>query len=678
MAYQQDTRLCTVTPPGGAEMLVERFELQEHLSQPFAMQIDLLSEKANVGFADMVGKPIGVQVKLEGDEERFFHGVILRFSQGSTDKSLTSYRAEVVPWFALLGFASDCRIYQEKSVPEIIKDVFKRRGFSDFEDKLTGSFEPRGYCVQYRESDLNFVSRLMEEEGISYWLRHEKGKHVLVLANSTSGWPVCPGQAKAEYAATVGATRLAGEVEEWRAEKGVFSGKWEVDDWNFEKPTQSLVSPVQSAEFQQLARYDFAIGHDKLDGGKKHATLRMEIEEAAAPRSRGASSCPNFNAGTRFTLEGHGRADFNAQYLLTNVHHTVTQGAGRDGDDGGTYENSFECIPAKIVFRPTLSAEKPFIHGVQTATVVGPGGEEIYTDKYGRVKVQFHWDRVGGRDDKSSCWVRVSQPFAGGSFGGMFIPRIGQEVVISFLEGDPDRPLITGRVYNAGQMPAWELPGNMTQSGIRTYSTKGAGPENFNEIRFEDKKGNELLFMQAEKDRETLVKHDESKKVGNDQALEVASNKSVEVGGNHSEKVGGNQTVRVAKSRSDSVDVDEDRSVGKDRTRSVGGNEKITISGRHDVTVDGERMVTVQKDDGLNVAQDLSVTVDKNYAIAVTKEYNLGAKKVTIEAKDEIVLKTGSASITMKKNGDIQIQGSKLNLKASGDMILKGSKIKQN
>lgn len=674
MAYKQDTRVCTVKAPAGvAELLLERLQGVEHLSRPFSYALDLFSESATIDFGGLLGKPLSAHVELEDGSKRHFHGRVVRFTQGVTiqtvKKPLTAYRAEVVPWLSLLDFASDCRIYQDKSVPEIIKDVFNRRGFSDFEDKLTRSYGPWGYCVQYRESDFAFVSRLMEEEGIAYWFRHEEGKHVMVLSDSNSGWPV-NAQSEAEFITTEGAKRLAGEVETWQRTRAVYTGKWEVDDWNFETPSTSLVSPVQSKDFTQLSRYDYAIGHEKLDHGDEAAKLRMEIEEAAAPPSEGSSTCPTFCAGTRFTLKGHTRGDCNDQYLLTSVRHVVAQGVGREGDDSGSYENSFSCIPAKIVFRPPMLTEKPAIHGIQTATVVGPSGEEIHVDKYGRVKLQFHWDRVGKRDEKSSCWVRSSQPIAGTGFGGIFLPRIGQEVVVSFVEGDPDRPLITGRVYNAGQMPPYELPGNMTQSGIMTRSTKGGSAENFNEIRFEDKKGEELFYVHAEKDREKMVEHDERADIGNDQTVFV----------HHDQKltVDNNQTNLIKGQRKDDVEKDEIRSVGGDRTRNVGGKETINIGKNQDLIVDANRTLTIAENQESSVGKNLTVSVGSNHSEQVAKGYSLEAKTIAMEAADSITLETGSARIVMKKSGDITIEGKKISIKASGDIILKGSKIKEN
>ena len=570
MAFKQQGRVCTVTTPLGEDvLLVQRFHGSEFLSKPFQFDVDLLSEKDAIDFKSIVGKGICVHVELESGAQRHFHGIVSRFGQGVSDGRFVSYRAMMVPWLWLLTRNADSRIFQDKTATDIIKEIFDERGCTDYEIQTEGSFKTRTYCVQYRETDFNFVTRLMEEEGISYWFRHEEGRHVLVLANSKSGWPKCEGQPEADYSTAEGADRMAGEVEEWLAEREMHPGKYAVSDWNFETPSDSLLAQTQTTEViggnTRWEIFDYPTEHEDTGEGDGLVRLRMEIEEAGAVRMVARSTCAPFCPGSRFTLNRHYRGDCNGEYLITSVQHSVAQGVGYDAEGGGTYANSFSCIPASIPFRSPLTTPKPVVQGVQTAIVCGKSGEEIDVDKYGRVKVQFHWDRRGKRDDKSSCWIRVAQLFAGKTFGAAFWPRVGQEVVVSFLEGDPDRPLITGRVYNAQQMPPYELPANATQSGIKSRSSKGGAATNFNELRFEDKKGSEHVFLHAEKDFHQHVKDGSFAHVGGEQHLTVKKddyslyemNRHREVKMDVIEKIGSEHHTTIAMSRHTKVGTDD-------------------------------------------------------------------------------------------------------------------------
>jgi type VI secretion system secreted protein VgrG len=391
----------------------------------------------------------------------------------------------------------------------------------------------------------------------------------------------------------------------------------------------------------------------------------MEEVEAQHAVVRGSGNCRSFSTGFRFDLLDHERTDQNTTYLLTSITHHAHQPGFESGADeaGEHYSNIFTCIPCSVPFRPPRLTPKPLIQGTQTAIVVGPAGEEIYVDNYSRVKVQFHWDRVGQRNEHSSCWIRVSQPWAGKGWGGISIPRIGQEVVIDFLEGDPDRPIITGRVYNAEQMPPYALPGNKTQSGLKSRSSKGGSPSNFNEVRFEDLKGSEELYIQAEKDENILVKNDKSETVGHDETIHILNDRT--------ETVDGHETLTVHKNRTRNVTQNEVVTVNLTRTHTVGINEAINIGAAQEVTVGAMRMVTV------GLSQTTSVGINNTLLVG---------KNLSIAAGDQITIKTGKASITMKKDGSIAIKGKniliegsgKITGKASGNIILKGSKILEN
>ena len=381
-----------------------------------------------------------------------------------------NYRAEVVPWLWFLTRTSDCRIFQQKTAPEIIEQIFKDLGFSDFKAQLSGKHPKREYCVQYRETDFNFVSRLMEEEGIFYFFQHEKSKHTLVLADQKSAYVDCP-EKQVDYPRDPGSRAIEDHLTAWEHRYEFRTGKWSQTDYNFEDhPARSAPLPaklmmtnesttVDLPDAKKYEFYDFPGTYAKKDEGDGYTKLRMEEEEVEYDVVHASSNCRTFFSGGKFKVRDHvASSEKGKGYVITSLQHSATEGYESGDASDFKYHNNFTCIPDSVVFRPARTTPRPMIHGVQPAVVTGPPGEEIYPDKYGRVKVQFFWDREGKRDDKSSCWVRVSQDYAGKAWGTVTIPRIGQEVLVSFLEGDPDRPIITGRVYNADQTPPYPLP----------------------------------------------------------------------------------------------------------------------------------------------------------------------------------------------------------------------------
>jgi len=569
MTYTQENRLIALeTPLGDDVLLLQGFTGSEAISRMFQFHLDLLSENRSIAFSDIVGKRVTVKVSLASGDERFFNGFVSRFAQSGSDARFTYYQMEVVPWLWFLTRNADCRIFQNMTIPDIIQKVFKDRGFTDFKLALTGSFEPREYCVQYRETDFNFVSRLMEQYGIFYFFEHEASKHTLVLGNSPSAHQPCPNQPTASYNASVGDLDDEDVVTGWHMEQELRTGKYSLTDYNFETPSTSLLSSdptVFSVDGNNAFEiYDYPGIYLTKSQGDGLTKIRMQEEEAPHLVVTGTSVCRAFTPGYKFTLSDHYRKDMDDDYLLTEVQHMASVARSYtlgETEKGENYSNHFTCIRASVPFRPPRITPKPVVQGPQPALVVGKSGEEIWVDKYGRVVVQFYWDRLGKDNEKSSCWIRVSQPWAGKNWGAMWIPRIGQEVIVSFLEGDPDRPLITGRVYNAEQMPPYTLPDNKTVSTFKSRSSKGGGTSNFNELRFEDKKGSEQIFMNAEKDMDLRVEKDSREFVGANRHLIVKTNqqemvegdKSGHVKGNHLEKIDGDMSLKISGDQSEKV-----------------------------------------------------------------------------------------------------------------------------
>jgi type VI secretion system secreted protein VgrG len=500
--YTQESRPMAVSTSLGKDvLLLVGFTAKEAISQLFDIQLDLIAEnKTDVSFDKLLGEKVAIGLKLPDGKERYFSGICSRFSQGRRDDTFTHYRMEVVPQFWLLTRRVQSRIFQHLSVPDILKKVLDGL---DVSYEIQGTFHPRDFCVQYRETDFNFASRLMEEEGMYYFFKHTADGHKMVVANTPRSHPEVPEQNKVIYDEVKGGTREEMRIYDWEKAQELRAGKYTLWDHCFELPhkhleaTKTIMDSVQVGQVThklkvgkngELEIYDYPGGYaqrfDGIDkgGGAKPADLqkifddnkrtveiRMQQEALPALQILGAGNCRQFVAGHKFTLERHFNSD--GEYVLTGVEHTASLTVDYRSGEGGefAYENKFHCIPAALPFRPPLVTEKPVIEGPQTAVVVGSPGETIHPDKYGRVKVQFHWDRLGKKDLDSSCWIRVSQNWGGGNWGGMNIPHVGQEVIVEFEEGDPDRPIVTGRVYNAECMPPLSLPGHKTKSILRDH-----------------------------------------------------------------------------------------------------------------------------------------------------------------------------------------------------------------
>src|SRR5882757_7765403 len=618
---------------GPDQLLIKDATVREELGRLSMMDLDLLSPDENLALDDLLGRGFSLELVLDGDKSRFFHGIVAECSQTGRLGRYARYSARVVPWLWLLTRTSDCRIFQQKSVPDIIKAVFREHGTSDFKDSLSGSYSPRDYCVQYMETDFDFVSRLMEEEGIYYFFKHEQDKDTLVLCDSAGAHHATPGCEKvAYYPPSDNVVREEDIINHWLLSHSMQSGKLTHTDFDFIKPRTSLLAQAATAgTYPKSDAEVFAYpgGYLVVGDGTNYAKRRLEALQQQHERVVGSGNVRALAVGGLFTLENYPREDQNREYLVVaTVHHF----GGTDYESGVSHGMadvtvSFDAVPSKQPYRSPLTTRRARVAGPQTAIVVGPGGEEIYTDKYGRVKVQFHWDRVGKRDENSSCWVRVSQAWAGKNWGSIHIPRIGQEVIVSFLEGDPDRPIITGRVYNAAEMPPYDLPANQTQSGIKSRSSKGGSPANFNELRFEDKMGSELLTIHAEKDQEISVEHDEAHSVGHDRTKSIVHDETTKVGHDRTETVGNNETITIGVNRTEKVGANETITIGANRTISVGKNESATVALMRTHTVGINEAITVGAAQEIAVGAAQTITVGAMQAITVgaVQSTNVGA-----------------------------------------------------
>jgi type VI secretion system secreted protein VgrG len=766
MAQATKTRVMEITTPLGADVLLfHRMNALDELSRLSEYQIGLLSARSDINLDEIMGKNVTVKLELPKGGPRFFNGFVTRFAQMGTYERYYMYHATVRPWLWFLTRRSNCRIFQDMTVRQIIEKVFTDHKVADFEFDLSGSYAKWDYCVQYRESDFNFVSRLMEQEGMYYFLKHQDKRHTVVITDSYSSHSTVGGYEEIPFIPTGRSTVPKQEhITSWNFEREIKPGRFVIDDYNFETPSVELQTKTQITRKHELGDYevyDYPGEYDVRGDGEQYVKTRLEEIQANFELIQAHGNARGVTVGSLFKLSGHTRTDQNREYLITSASYNLDYSdyEGMGGGGGSTYGCSFVAMNSSQPFRAVRSTTKPFVRGPQTAVVVGPSGDEIYTDKFGRVKVQFHWDREGKQDENASCWMRVSHPWAGKGWGAVSIPRIGQEVIVDFLEGDPDQPIITGRVYNAEQMPPWQLPANATQSGILSRSSKGAGAANANAIRMEDKKGAEQMWIHAEKnqdievendethwvghDRKKNIDHDETTMVKHDRTETVVNNETITIGVNRSEKVGSNETIAIGANRTETVGANETITVGSNRTISVGSSEtatvalqrthtvgvnetisvgaaqEITVGAAQAITVGAMQAVTVGANQTVNVgaAQSISVGAARNVKVGAAQSVDVAANaamkvgadearsvtggrsttvgkddslkianNLVIDAGDSVTIKTGSASITMKKDGTITIKGKnitiddggKTNIKASSDIIMKGSKILQN
>lgn len=472
----QTGRPISITIPLGDNVLgLRSIVVKEQLSRPFTIEAQFSSLDPDIAFDAIVGHPVVVSLTLSTGPERRWHAVVSRFSFIGRHEQYFHYEATLVPWLWALTRTSDCKIFQEQTVPDIVQNVLREGGWSDFELRLSGQYPKWEYCVEYRETDFNFVSRLLEQEGIAYHFKHSEDKCTLVFVDEKAAYDPLPDFAELYYRPEGGEERLQDTITSWRVEREVQPTKYSLNDYNFTVPRQALLGTAQVSRAHALNDgkiFDYPGEYEIVGEGERLAQIRLEELQVGLETVEAATSCVAVTAGALFSLKEHPRADQNREYLITSTRLSIDAGEfSSDPAEAPTAECSFSAIPSEQTFRPSRVTPKPIVQGLQTAVVTGPAGQEIYVDKHGRVKVQFHWDRYGKRDENSSCWIRVSQSWTGKGWGHIANPHIGQEVIVAFLEGDPDRPMIVGRVYNGDNPPPYPLPGAAAMIGMKSQST---------------------------------------------------------------------------------------------------------------------------------------------------------------------------------------------------------------
>jgi type VI secretion system secreted protein VgrG len=645
----------------------------EAISSLFRFEFELASPDHDLDYQSVLGKKGHLTIKGI-DADRHLHGLVSRIEQVGRNEDLSRYRLTLVPALWVLGLRQTSRIFQEKSIPDIIKKVLQDAGIPSSEVELSvhGDHQPWEYCVQYRETDLAFISRLMEQEGIFYFFKHSSSGAVLRIGDDPSDHPAAPDVAKLPYRSGAGMAASEETVSRYSLAEEVRPDAFAVKDYNFMTPAVDLSGSAKDKPGLKTEVFDFPGEYDAASEGTTLAKIRLQELRASRRQGTGESNCARLTPGHTFEIGGHPRKDHNGKYLVVNVQHhgSQPQALGREGAGApSSYSSSFTCIPADVPYRPPRVTPRPMAQGAQTAVVVGPAGEEIHTDEHGRIKVQFHWDREGKKDENSSCWIRVAQPWAGSKWGSLFIPRIGWEVVVEFMDGDPDQPLVTGSVYHADNPPPYSLPGEKTKSTIKSNSSKGG--DGSNELRFEDAKGSEEIYIHGQKDLNIVIENDETDAIKANRKVSIDKDETLTIGGSRTESVSKDEKISIGGGRTESVTKDESITVSGNRSLSVSKDQSVTVTSNHEMEV-GKRLT-------LKVGDDAESNFGKNLKEQISKKYNLNVgDALTINVDNEIILKTGSSMIKMKSDGSIQIEGSKLSLKASGDVSIKGSKVSTN
>lgn len=680
--YTQDDRWLSIrTPLGKDVLLLKSIDGEERISGLFRYRLDLLSTDPNIDARRIIGKSVTVRMLLANGGERYFDGYVQRFEFSGTGDRLSMYQAEIVPWTWFLTQRQDCRIFEDQRVPDIIRKVLSSYDSAKVDMSALSEIYPvREYCVQYRESDFDFISRLMEEYGIYYYFKHLDGQHVMVIGDAPSGYGKAQEDKIRRYN-SFAIQDLRDDIRSWNHQWEFRQAKYSHIDYNFKTSRSNLetnhVAEIDLPDAPQYEVFDSPGRYIVTGDGASLAKVRAEQQESAYERVTASTICRSFGAGLTFTVsDHHEERESGTRWVITRIHHRASQdGAYLSGGDftNTMYLNEFDAIPARRTFRPARVTPKPVIRGAQTATVFGPSSQEIFTDKYARIKVLFHWDRGGRKKNTASCWIRVAQPTAGKSWGTLAIPRVGHEVLVHFLEGDPDQPLVMGSIYNDINVPPCSHAGAKSRSDrsdavaaammttIRSNSLGGSGGHN--EITMNDSGGQESLYIKAQKnevhdvgnDREKNVVHDETTDIGHDRTEKVGNDEMVTIGNNRTHSVGSNDSLSVGSNRTETVGMMSSESVGLVKSLQTGAAYLINVGAAMNTVV-----AMIQSEE---VGQSKSSVVGKNY---------------TIDAGESFEVVCGSGKFRIEKSGKITFEGTSFEVKTSGAVKVNGSTIDLN
>jgi len=666
------TASCAAMPTLGGQPALEPLAIEgdEGLSSLFRYTVTFSTpeqagynerQAANVNIKQLVGETLTVHIVLDGrpgtgEARRHISGLVTRVRFLRLENRRALYEAVMEPWLALATRTSDYRIFQNKTVLDILGEVFSDYEFAH-EVKAARSYPTREFQVQYGESDFDFVARLMHEWGLYYYFEHAEDSHKLVIVDDMSAHQpyANAGYRKIPFYGADDTVR-AEHCDRFNACETLQSGQWVTDDFDFKRPKARLqqvsAMPRKTAQGRQ-ERYGWPGDYVVESEGEQLVRTRMEETGSQGERASGSGNLRAVVPGCLVTLERHPQNEANREYLVTDAHLRLQDVGDASAQQEFECRVDFDVIPSSKVFRaPAPEAPRPRTTGPQTAIVTGPAGREIWTDEYGRVKLGFHWNRYCTKDENSSCWVRVSSPWAGTNFGGIQIPRIGQEVIVDFENGDPDRPIVTGRVYNADNMPPWELPANATQSGLLTRSSEGATDANANALRFEDKKGQEQVWLHAERNQDIEVENDETHWVGRDRSKTIERDETVNVGHDRTETVGHDETITI----------------GNNRMETVKANELLTV------LQNMNRFVALTSSEEVGIAKTSLVGLTQTVAVGKSKNETIG-EDFSLDVGERLVITVGKSRLEMTKDGQVTLTGAKFDFRATGAVRINGKVI---
>lgn len=644
------TRHATVTTPASAELLLTKMHGREALSQLFTYELELVSESFNIKSEELLGKSVTVHMETVGKELRHFNGICSHFAFAGSRGRYAAYRATLRPWFWLMSQFSGNTLYKDITVPELVLQLFRLKGFTDVDPpKLAGTYEKRELIVQYRESLFHFISRWLEHEGIYYYFKHTDGCHKLCLADDSTAGSTVPKYEELRYRAPTKAGRAYEDhFEEWLESANVVPQVQGVHSYNFKTPRVTLqrTLPVPDEEGADRVVIETPGTHLTPEVGERYAKQHAEETRAAKVLFEGSGNVRGLSPGAHFTLTDHTRESFNQKYCIVSAEYALQANEFESSAAAGELQirSHYRAIEATVPFRPPQRTTRPAAAGPESALVVGTPESEISTEKYGRIRVQFHWDKEHEKNEDSSCWIRVAQPWAGADFGFQFIPRVGHEVLVDFLNGNPDEPVIIGSVYNEDNQPPFTLDKNRTQSGIRTRSSKDGDKNEYNQLSFEDDKGHEEVYLQAQRDFQTLVKHD--------QGLTVQNDRKKTVTGREDNKIDGGRETVIEKF--DNLTVNS-------------ANKNTTVHGQFNTIAD-EHYKVLQNATQIFLKDKVYVESDGNIELTngATRYAGTSGGKLSLSADAEVSIKCGAASIKLTSDGTIEVSGLKVTIGAPG------------
>jgi type VI secretion system secreted protein VgrG len=658
------------TPLGEGVLLFHTMNAREEMSRLFEYHLDLLSPKEDINLDEILGKNVTITLGVADDETRQFNGYVTRFAQSGMHGRFHRYIAIVRPWFWFLTRTSDCRIFQEMTVPDIIKAVFADHPSADFKFELTSTYRKWTYCVQYRETDFNFVSRLMEQEGIGYYFRHIDGHNTLVLTDSTSKHNARPG---CEMLSFIPAERLVRpdfeHVSTWELSRSIQPGVYVHDDYDFERPSVKLKTSRSSPRKYTPSDYevfDYPGLYVQKGDGEQYATVRADELGTQFETAYATTNAHGVTVGSLLTIDSHPRADQNREYLVIAASYELSFDNYESLPEAGgsSYKCTFVTLPSSQQFRPKRLTPKPFVQGPQTAVVVGPAGEEIHTDEYGRVKVQFHWDRYGKKDQNSSCWIRVSQMWAGKGWGSVSTPRIGHEVIVDFLEGDPDQPIVIGNVHNAENKP----PHTGVVSGLKSNTHKGKG---FNQMTMDDTAGKEKITIHGQYDMNTTVEHDQTNTVKGKMTEDITKDTKISVlTGKLEHNVNTGTAAYYVKGAVTQkfMDIWDSKVTGK---VSIKSNADIHIDSDTKITLVTGSSQLVMESSGAISLTGTKITVIGNDAVGIS------SAKTDVAGSSEAKFGTGNQTVATNA-AKVAISGAAIASSATGTHEITGALVKIN